>query len=200
MNPMMNNVMINQMDQNQIFQTIQKNNEQIIKMIQQIFQVQMLNNMLLCQIINNNLNNNNFNNNMFSDMMNKMNNFMGNMNMINSPNMQMIYNNMMNNPQKNDNAIDPWAGNNAPRLVIQFKINRATTNIALTVPDNISIGELIEAYFQKCRITDPDKQNNFRFIFNAKSLKKTDHSTLKENDFRDYSTIFVDDSIVLIGG
>ena len=182
MNPMMNNVMINQMDQNQIFQTIQKNNEQIIKMIQQIFQVQMLNNMLFCQIINNNLNNNNFNNNMFSDMMNKMNNFMGNMNMINSPNMQMMNNNMMINPQKNDNAIDPWAGNNAPRLVINFR-KKNTSTIALTVPDNISIGELIEAYFQKCHITNPDKQNNFKFIFLAKALQRTDHSTLKEKGF-----------------
>ena len=48
MNPMMmnNNQMINQMNQNEMLKMIQKNNEQIIQMIQQIFQVQMLNNML----------------------------------------------------------------------------------------------------------------------------------------------------------
>ena len=171
---MMNNPMINQMNQNQILQTIQNNNEQIIQMIQQIFQVQMQNNMLLNQILNNNLNNNNINNNMFNDTMNNINNLMNNI--INNPNMNMMNNNMMNNSLKNE--IDPWAGNNAPRLHIKF----ITTNGIVTpfaVPEDISIGELIEAYFQRCHITNPERQNHIQFIRNAKLLKRADRSTLK---------------------
>ena len=175
MDPMIinNNQMINQMNQNQIFQTIQKNNEKIIQMIQQIFQVQMLNNMLLRQIINNNLNNN-INNNMFNDIMNNMNN----MNMINNPNIQMMNNNMMNNPQNNET--NPWAGNNASRINITFLETGGLAKILIAAPEDISIEELIEAYFQRNHITNLDRQNNFNFIHNGKRLKRSDRTLLKE--------------------
>ena len=177
MNPMMinNNPMRNQIDQNLIFQKIQKNNEQIIQMIQQIFQVQMLNNMLFNQIIDNKLNNNNINNNMLNNLMSNMNNLMNNM--INNPNMQMINNNMMNNLQNNDN--DPWVGNNASRINILFETPQGI-NINIPAPENISIEELIEAYFQRRHITNPDRQNNFNFLFNAQNLNRTDRTLLKE--------------------
>ena len=203
---MMNNTMINQVNQNHIFQTIQKNNEQIIQMIQQILQVQMLNNMLLNQIINNNLNNNNINNNqMFNDMMNKMDNIINNMNMIYNPNKNIMNNNIMNNNimnnnirnnnimnniQKNEN--DPWAGNNAPRLNIKFETTQGiVTN--LVAPDNISVVELIEAYFQRCHITNPERQNRFQFISNAKILNRADHSALKERFFDFHPHIIVEE-------
>ena len=192
---MINNQMINQMDLNQILQTIQKNNEQIIQMIQQIFQIQKLNNMLLKQIFNNNLNNNNINNNMFDVTMNKMDNLMNNM--INNPNMNMMNNNMMNNSLKNE--IDPWAGNNAPRLTVLFSTTQGIITY-LVVPEDISIGELIEAYFQRCHITNPERQNHFTFLCNAKALKRADRSTLKENNFRQYEKILVNDIDNLIGG
>ena len=179
MNPMMmNNQMMNQMDKNQIFQMIQKNNEQIIQMIHQIFQVQMLNNMLLNQIINNNLNNNNINNNMFNDMMNNMNNLMNNM--INNQNMNMMNNNMMNIPQKKDNDFDPWEGNNNPKINIVFEETTGRRTV-LVVPDNISIGELINAFFHKHNIINPDLQNKIMFLLNGTKLKRADSSTLKEN-------------------
>ena len=159
MNQMMinNNLMINQMNQNQILQMIQKNNEQIIQMIQQIFKVQMINNMLLNQILSNNLNNNNINNNILNNMMNQMNNIMNNMNMINNSNIQT-----------NDNYTDPWAGSTSLRLNIGFKLigfNRKNS-IYLPAPPNISVKELIEEFWKKSGITDPNEQKNIIFKIN----------------------------------
>ena len=153
-----NNLMINQMNQNQILQMIQKNNEQIIQMIQQIFKVQMINNMLLNQILSNNLNNNNnINNNILNNMMNQMNNIMNNMNMINNSNIQT-----------NDNYTDPWAGSTSLRLNIGFKLigfNRKNS-IYLPAPPNISVKELIEEFWKKSGITDPNEQKNIIFKIN----------------------------------
>ena len=192
---MINNQMINQMDLSQILQTIQKNNEQIIQMIQRIFQIQKLNNMLLKQILNNNLNNNNINNNMFNDTMNKMNNLMNNV--INNSNMNMMNNNMMDNSLKND--IDPWAGNNARRLRLVFETGEGE-NIEIIAPEDISVGELIEAYFKRCHITNPEEQKKTQFIYQMRILNRADRSTLKEYKFRDINKIKVHSLGKIIGG
>ena len=195
MNPMMmNNRMMNQMDKNQIFQMIQKNNEQIIQMIQQIFQVQMLNNMLLNQILNNNLNNNNINNNMFNDIKN-INNLMNNM--INNPNMNMMNNNMMNNSLKNE--IDPWAGNNNPKINILFEETTGKRTI-LSAPENILVGELIDAFFKKAGILDPNQQKKISFLFRGIKINRADQSTLKEKGFGDGQQIEVFEYGKILGG
>ena len=190
MNLMMmnNNPMINQMDQNSILQMIQKNNEQIIKMIHQIFQVQMLNNLLFNNILNNNLNTDyNINNNMFNNNMNQMNNIINDMNMISNQNMQ----NIMNDSHKNSNNIDLWPGNTAPKVNVVFERIGEIEGIksrltGFLVPDNITIKELIETFFKKLSITDQNKQKDIFFMYNGKTLNKADCSTLKENGF-DYS-------------
>ena len=188
---MNNNPMMNQMDQNPILQMIQKNNEQIIQMIQQIFQVQMLNNLLLNQILNNNLKtNNNINNNMLNNTISQMNNIVNNMKMINNQNMQ----NMMSDSHNNSNDINLWVGNTAPKINILFeRINEKgyQNNSFLLAPNNISIKELIEAYFKKLCIADLNKQRDFIFIFNGKALNKTDCSTLKENGFDNFSLVVI---------
>ena len=154
MNPMMmNNQNINQMDQKQILQLIQKNNEVIIQMIQQIFQIQMFNNMILNQILTNKLNN--INNNNFNEMMNQMNNTLSN---------------MRNN---NDNDIDPWERNTAYRIGITFYWHGP---INLAVPRNITVAELIEGFIKKFKV----KKENIYFVFNAKKLQNKDYRKIEE--------------------
>ena len=146
--------MMNQINQNQILQSIQKNNEQIIQMIQQIFEVQMRNNMLLNQFFNYNLNNN-INNNSFNNMMNQMNN------------MDMI-------------KIDPWVGNTEPKLNIEFRF-LSGKKIMLAAPDNISIKELIERFWKKSGITDPIEQKKISFSHNGHTLNIADSSPISKN-------------------
>ena len=155
-----NNQMINQMDKNQMLQMIQKNNEEIIQMIQQIFQVQMLNNMILNQILNNNLNNNNN----FNGMMNQINNLMNN-----NPNMQnMMDNDMINMINSNDNGIDPWAHIDiSKRISVAFRLNSGKKYI-LHVPKNIIEKELVEGFIKKSKI----KSQKIQFICNGRQLKK----------------------------
>ena len=184
MNPMMmNNEIINQTDQNKIFQLIQKNNEQIIQMLQQIFQVQMLNNMLLNQILTNKKLNNNNN---FNNMMNPINNTLNNMNinMMNNQNMQNIMNNnmmnsnVMNMINNNDNDIDPWEGNTAHRINIHFDWlnNWGGHRRNLSVPINITVTELIEGFIKKFKA----EKENIYFLFNSKKLKNKDSRKIEE--------------------
>ena len=165
-----NNPINNQIDQSQILRKIQKNNEQIIQMIQQIFKVQMMNNMLLNQILNNN-NLNNINNVMFNNMMNQINNFMNNMNIVNNPNIQI---------NNNENYIDPLPGYTGRRINIRFNLidGRLITMIA---PENISIKESIEKFWKKSGITDPDAQKKIIFLKNACALDRYDISPLDKN-------------------
>ena len=149
---------INQMDESQILQMIQKNNEQIIQMLQQIFQVQMINNTLLNQIFINNLNNNISNNNKFNDMMNQMNKFMNNINMMNNQNMQnMAINNKMN-IMNNNNVIDPWEGNTAHRIniILEYYNGYDTKRFTLHTPENITLKELIEGFKKKYNYENQD--------------------------------------------
>ena len=181
---MMNNEIINQTDQNKIFQLIQKNNEQIIQMLQQIFQVQMLNNMLLNQILTNKKLNNNNNN--FNNMMNPINNTLNNMNinMMNDQNMQNIMNNnmmnsnVMNMINNNDNDIDPWEGNTAHRINIHFDWlnNWGGHRRNLSVPINITVTELIEGFIKKFKA----EKENIYFLFNSKKLKNKDSRKIEE--------------------
>ena len=185
-----NNQMINQMDQNQMLQMIQKNNEQIIQMIKQIFQVQMLNNMLLNQILTNNLNNNNNINN-FSNLMNQMNNIMNNMNMMNNnSNMQnMMDNNMMNIVNNNDNGVDPWKGNRELRINIFFEHFYSGKKVNLLPPVNITVKELIEGFIKKCNI---EKKNIDYIIFlHGTTLSKDDCRKITEAGLQDGSKILV---------
>ena len=174
---MNNNQMINQMNQNEMLQTIQKNNEQIIQMIQQIFQVQMLNNMLLNQILTNNLNNNNININNFNSIMNQMNNFMNNMN-------------MMNNNSNLKNIVDLWEGNIEPRINIVFEIWKSGKRVNLQSPVNITIKELIEGFIKKLNI---EKKNidYIRFLFYGRKIKKDDCRKITEARMSDGSGILV---------
>ena len=176
MNPMMmnNNQMINQMDQNQMLQMIQKNNMQIIQMIQQIYQVQMLNNMILNKILTNNLNNNISNNN-FNDLMYQNNNFMNNMN-----NNMMSNDNTMNNniiKKNDDNVVDPWKGNNAPRIDIVFKwAGHWYEPRLLPVPQNITVKELIQGFIKKYKA----EKEKIHLIFNGEDLQKNDTRKIEE--------------------
>ena len=170
-----NNSMMNQIDQSQILQTLQKNNEQIIQMIQQIFQIQMMNNILINKILSNNLNN--INNDMLNNnMMNQMNNFINNMNMINNQNIQM------NNNNNFDNIFD---GHTGRKINIIFQSYDTRKIILIVVaPENISIKESIEEFWKKSGIYDPDEQKNFIFKRGGDSLKIDDTSLLdkyKEN-------------------
>ena len=169
---MNDNQMINQMDLNKMLQIIQKNNDQIIQMIQQIFQVQMLNNMLLNQILNNNLNIN-IRNNELNDLMSRMNNFMNNLN-----NENIMSNNMMNMVNNNHSEIDPWEGNFASRINVVFELTFLQSNDrfkTLYAPLNITVKELIEAFIKKFNI----EKNNVIFLFNAKELKKDDSTKIE---------------------
>ena len=169
---MINNIqMINKMNENQMLETIQKNNEQIIQMIQQIFQVQILNNMILNKIISNN---NNTNNNL-NNLMNQMNNFM---------------NNNMMNMANNDNIIDPW-----PQVDISLKINicfELTTGKKLIVnpPIYITVNELIEGFIKKFNI---EKQyiDNVNFLYNGRSLKMNDCTKIKDIGMVDGDKVLV---------
>ena len=182
---MNNNPFINKMDQNQVLQAIQKNNEQIIQMIQQIFYFQMLNNVLFNQILNKNLNDNNIINNniIFNDMMNQMNNFMNNLNIMNNQNVQ----NTMINPNNNDNDVGLSDENNVEIVNIvfdvPFEIVGKENGKCIFAPNNISIKELIEAFFKKYGIIDPNKQKDILFIFCGKILNNFKSSTLKEIGF-----------------
>ena len=180
---MNNNQFINKMDQNQVLQAIQKNNEQIIQMIQQIFYFQMLNNQLFNQILNKNLNDNNIINNnniIFNDMMNQMNNFMNNLNIMNNQNVQ----NTMINPNNNDNDVGLSDENNVEIVNIvfevPFEIVGKEKGKCISAPNNISIKELIEAFFKKYGIIDPNKQKDILFIYGGKILNNVKSSTLKE--------------------
>ena len=179
---MNNNQMINQMDQNQMLQMIQKNNEQIIQMIQQIFQVQMLNNMLLNQILTNNLNNNNINNNNFSNLMNQMNNILNN----NSNMQNMMDNNMMD--MINNNVVDPWEGNKEPRINIHFEERGKKVN--LPTPLNITVKELIEGFIKKFNI-EKKNINDINFLFNGRELKKDDCRKITQVGLTNGSRILV---------
>ena len=170
MNPMMmnNNLIINQMDQPKIFQKIEQNNEQIIQMIQQIFKIQMMNNLLLNQILNsNNLNN-------INNMMNQMDNSMNDFNMINNQNI------LMNN---NDNYINSLAGCAERKINITFKYYNnnnfeGTKYYNLVAPGNISVKESIEGFWEKSGINDPNEQKKCVFsigpcFFNILNINDT---------------------------
>ena len=144
-------------------------------MIQQIFQVQMLNNMLLNQILNNNLNIN-IRNNELNDLMSRMNNFMNNMNNLNNEN--IMSNNMMNMVNNNHSEIDPWEGNFASRINVVFELTFLQRNDrfkTLYAPLNITVKELIEVFIKKFNI----EKNNVIFLFNAKELKKDDSTKIE---------------------
>ena len=177
---MNNNQMINQM-----LQMIQKNNEEIIQMIQQIFQIQMLNNMILNQILNNNLNSNNNN---FIDILNQNNNTMNN-----NFNMQNMINNNMMNMMNNNNDVDPWAHIDiSKRIYILFKLSSGKT-YTLHVPKNITENELIEGFIKKSKIGG----QNIRFTFNSYRLKKDGCRKLSEigkSAFTPGAIVLVDDS------
>ena len=173
---MNNNQMINQMNQNQMFQMIQKNNEQIIQMIQQIFQVQMLNNMILNQILTNNLNNNNNINNNMNVIRNQMNNLMNNINMNNNLNMQNMMDNNMMNMINNNNVFDPWEGNTSRRAYIIFEFN-SVNRFVLHPPENITVKELIDEFIKKSNL----EKQNLTFLFNGTTdLRKYDCKKIGE--------------------
>ena len=172
----MNNNMIKQMNQNQILQTIQNNNEQIIQMIQQIFQIQLSNNMLLNKILTNNFNNN---------INNKMNNFVNNMNMMKNFNIQNMMNNNIMNMVNNRHFIDPWEGNNKPRIGLYFQLNDGS-QLSLNPPENITVKELIEGFIKMYNL----EGRNFRFIFNSNELKNDDCRIISDNLMLPGSKVF----------
>ena len=86
-------------------------------------------------------------------MMNQMDNIMNYMNMINNSNIKIT---------NNDNLKDPQTENTSSILNIDFRVDLDRSKINFPVLPNISVKELIEEFWKKYRVTDPNEQKDLK--------------------------------------
>ena len=188
----------NQMGENNMFNSM--NNNTFNSMNSNMFN-SMNNNMFNSMNNNNNMFNNMNNNNMFNNMNN--NNMFNNMN----NNMSNCNNQGSNNDLRNinDTGYDPFKGNIQRRINVFFEDQKGK-RIMMPVPANITVFELLDGFFKKVGILNPELQNGANFLFNGICVKrligekKNKNNTLITNaGFSDGSKVLVTSTQDLIG-
>ena len=177
----------------------------------------------MCNNMNtNNQMGNNMNSNMFNNMdlmgmilqMNSMNQALFNQMMNNMKNIQNIQNtqNMpnCNNAGGNDvvrnlneNNYDPFSGNSQARVNINFQLTTGK-KIIMPVPINITVYQLLNAFFEKFGILNPALQCKVNFVFNGLSLKRfinnlPNNANIHDVRIMDGSTVLVVDLQNILG-
>ena len=201
----------NQMGQGNMFNNMCNNmNNNMLNNMCNNMNNNMFNNM--CNNMNNNMLNimcNNMNNNMFNNMCNNMNNNMLNImcnNMNNNMNMTNCNNQGNNNDLRNinENGYDPFESSVKRRINIYFE-NQKGKKIIIRAPENITLLELIEGFFKKVGILNPNYQNEVNFLYNGKSLKELithgnkGNEPISELGFTDFNKILVIDFKDFVG-
>ena len=117
----------------------------------------------------------NMNQMMYNQMMQNNPNFQSQnfQNFQNNQNMQNCSNVGGNSDLRNavDTGYDPFQNNSQRKINIFFEKMTGGRKIMLLSPINITISELIEGFFKKVGILNPDLKIHVNFLFNGKSLR-----------------------------
>ena len=127
-------------------------------------------------------------------------------NMQNSQNMQFNNNSGGNNEVRNytDTGYDPFQGSYQNRINISFELMTGKKFI-LKAPKNITVYELIDGFFKRVGILNPDLQCKVNFIYNGLALKRLineqpNNNIIENMGFNHNSKVLVIDFGDVIGG